>query len=311
MYQLNWELGEPSVAKSTHWIHPDKLMKVLKFRSCNFSPVWRVLGIRMTPITQRLILSVLASLCCVAGFAQGADGRIEFKKRADSVLQLVRADPLDWTLAEAGAEALLRDFPRKFDGYLDMMVLTWNAELVGKLDLERKLATEMAILAGPDPAETPDWAGTPVGWAKGVIHRLDLEGQSVELQFTDIDGQKVDLAAMKGKVVLIDFWATWCPPCRASLPSVKATLENYRARGLRVVSISWDNDQPTLEKFVTANGISWPQHFEGARRKFGEEFGIGGIPYMLLIDKQGRLRSSSAYFDDPKFVDQIPKLLAE
>jgi len=265
----------------------------------------------MASTTRRLIPFALTSLCCVSGFAQGVDRGIEYRKRADSVLQLVRADPLDWPTAESGAEALLRDFPLRFDGYVDMMVLAWNAELAGKRDLERKLAAEIAILAGPDPAETPDWAGSPVGWAKGVIHRLDLEGQRVDLQFTALDGQKVDLASMRGKVVLVDFWATWCPPCRASLPGVKASFEKYRAKGFQVVSISWDNDQSTLEKFVAANGIPWPQHFEGSHRRLGEEFGIGGIPYMLLVDRQGRLRSSSGSLDDPDFAGQIPKLLAE
>lgn len=265
----------------------------------------------MAPIPRRLILLALACLCGVSGFAQDADSGSEYKKRADTVLQLVRADPLDWPRAEAGAEALLKDFPRKFDASLDMMVLTWNAELAGKRDLERKLAAEIATFAGPDPAETPDWAGSPVGWAKGVIHRLDLNGQRIELQLIGLDGRQIDIAAMKGNVVLVDFWASWCPPCRASLPSLKATFEKYHAKGLQVVSISWDNDQPTLEKFIAANAIPWPQHFEGSRRKFGEEFGIGGIPYMLLIDKQGRLRSSSASFEDPSFASRIQELLAE
>ena len=265
----------------------------------------------MAPTTWRLILCALAGLYSASGFAQGFDGGDAYKKRADAVLQLVRTDPLDWPVAEAGAEALLRDFPRRFDSYLNMMVLTWNAELEGKRDLERKLAAQIAIFAGPEPTETPDWAGSPVGWAKGVINRLDLEGQRVDLQLTALDGQKIDLASMKGKVVLIDFWATWCPPCRAALPSVKASFEKYRAKGFQVVSISWDIDQSTLEKFVAANGITWPQHFEGARRKFGEKFGIGGIPFMLLIDKQGRLRSCSGSFEDADFAGQIPKLLAE
>jgi len=265
----------------------------------------------MAPMTRWLILFALACLGCAAGFAQNSVSETEFKKRAEAVGRLVKADPMDWPTAEARAEALLRDYPRRFDAYLDMMVLTWNAELAGKRALERKLAAEISILAGPDRSETPDWAGAPVGWAKGVINRLDLEGRRVEFQFNAIDGRSVDLASMKGKVVLVDFWATWCPPCLASLPSVKASFDKYHEKGFQVVGISWDNDQATLAKFVAARGIPWPQHFEGSRRKFGEEFGIGGIPYMLLIDKDGRLRFASAFFEHPDFAGQIPKLLAE
>ncbi len=262
-------------------------------------------------MTQRLILFALACFGCAAGFAQNSVAETEYKKRAEAVGRLVKADPMNWPTVEVRAEAFLRDYPRKFDAYLDMMVLTWNAELAGKRVLERKLAAEISILAGPDPSETPDWAGAPVGWAKGVINRLDLEGRHVEFQFNATDGRKVDLASMKGKVVLVDFWATWCPPCLASLPRVKASFVKYHEKGFQVFGISWDNDQATLAKFVAAHSIPWPQHFEGSRRKLGAEFGIGGIPYMLLIDKEGRLRFASAFFEGPGLAGQIPKLLAE
>ena len=169
----------------------------------------------------------------------------------------------------------------------------------------------MAALEGPDPSETPDWAGKPVAWAKGVVNRIDLEGQHIQIHFTAIDGKTVDIASLKGKVILIDFWATWCPPCLASLPRVKECYEKYHGKGFEVLGISWDNDQATLAKFVTEHAVPWPQHFEGSHRRFGEEYGIGGIPYMFLVDKQGRLRFASASFEGSDFSSEIPKLLVE
>jgi thiol-disulfide isomerase/thioredoxin len=262
-------------------------------------------------MAQRLVVTALACSCCAAVFAQETKSETGFKERADAVSKLVRAYPVDWPAADASSDALLRDYPRRFDAYLNKMVLVWSAELAGRRDLERKFASKLAVLADPDPTETPDWAGSPVGWAKGVIHRLDLEGQQVEIQFTAIDGRRVDLASMRGKVILVDFWASWCPPCLASLPGIKACFDKYGAKGFQVVGISWDNDQATLAKFVAGHGIPWPQHFEGPHRKLGEEFGIGGIPYMLLLDKGGRLRFASANFEDPGFASQVPRLLAE
>jgi thiol-disulfide isomerase/thioredoxin len=258
--------------------------------------------------------TVLLALVCLGNAtlsAKDSPAETEFKKRADAVGHLVRADPLNWSAAETQAEALLKDYPRRFDSYLDMLVLTWQAEMAGKRDLERTLATTIVHLDGPDPSETPDWAGNPVGWARGVIHRLDLAGKAVDPQFTAIDGRIVDVTSLRGKVVVVDFWATWCPPCVSSLPGLKAAFAKYHEKGLEVLAISWDLDLGKLSKFVEQNGIPWPQHFEGSRRKFGEEFGIGGIPYTLLIGKDGRLRYSTASPNDPRFVDEIQRLLAE
>ena len=254
---------------------------------------------------------LVTCLSCAVAFGQTKSENAEYKKKSDAVLLLVKADPMDWTVAETQSEVLLRAYPARFESYLCMMALSWQAELAGKLDLERKVATEIASLNGPPPSETPDWAGNPVAWAKGVGHRLDLEGHPFELEFTGIDGRKVDLASMRGKVVLIDFWATWCPPCIASLPGLKANYDKYHTSGLEVAGISWDQDQVKLTKFVAEHGIPWPQYFEGPHRKFGESLGIGGIPYTLLIDKQGKLRAATAFPNNPEFVGLIPKLLLE
>jgi thiol-disulfide isomerase/thioredoxin len=136
-------------------------------------------------------------------------------------------------------------------------------------------------------------------------------GQPVESQFTAVDGRKVDMASMRGKVVLVDFWATWCPPCLAALPVLKAEYENYHGRGFEVVGVSWDQEQGKLIRFVAADGMRWPQYFEGPYRKLGESFGIGGIPYTFLVDRKGRLRAATAFSDSPDFTGLIPKLLAE
>lgn len=116
-------------------------------------------------------------------------------------------------------------------------------------------------------------------------------GQPLDIKFTAVDGREVDLAKMKGKVVLIDFWATWCGPCIGELPHVLEAYEKFHPQGFEIVGISFDQDKGALERLTKQKGMTWPQYFDGAgwKNTFGQRFGIRGIPTMWLVDKEGKL----------------------
>lgn len=135
-------------------------------------------------------------------------------------------------------------------------------------------------------------------------------GKPLNLKFTSVDGKPVDLASMKGKVVLIDFWATWCGPCIRELPSVKATYEKLHPKGFEIVGISLDQNKNALTSFVQKNKMPWPQHFDGKgwNNQFATQFGIQSIPAMWLVDKKGNLRDVSARAG---LEGKVEKLLAE
>lgn len=144
-----------------------------------------------------------------------------------------------------------------------------------------------------------------------MLHRLDATvGKRLDIKFTSLDGREVDLSQMKGKVVLIDFWATWCDGCVAEIPHVKEVYNQFHTNGFEVIGISFDTDRKALENFIQKNGTPWPQYFDGQgwQNKYGVEYGFEQIPALWLIDKKGILRDNEAGKDLQR---KVEKLLAE
>ena len=122
-------------------------------------------------------------------------------------------------------------------------------------------------------------------------------GDVMDIKFTGLDGKETDLAKMKGKVVLIDFWATWCGPCIAELPNVLKAYEEYNDKGFEIIGISLDNakDEDKLRTFVKDKKMTWPHAFDGQgwRNSLAKKFGISSIPATFLIGKDGKVVSTN------------------
>ena len=107
----------------------------------------------------------------------------------------------------------------------------------------------------------------------------------------DINGQPLSIAKYKGKVVLVDFWATWCGPCMMELPNVLSTYAKYHSKGFEIVGISLDKDIQGLKDFIKSKEMTWAQYCDGQvwESKLALNYGVMGIPATWLLDAQGKI----------------------
>jgi len=123
--------------------------------------------------------------------------------------------------------------------------------------------------------------------------------KAIELEpFTALDGRRIDLASLRGKVVLIDFWATWCKPCIASMPHLKEMYDKYHDKGLEMIGISLDNKEmeAQVKQVVEKQGLPWPQRFEGMGMNdpLAKLYSISALPTVWLLDKDGKIVDKNA-----------------
>lgn len=118
---------------------------------------------------------------------------------------------------------------------------------------------------------------------------LPVVGPAPAWATTDLDGKPIGLEALKGKVVVVDFWATWCPPCVHEIPGYVKLQEKYADKGLVIVGLSLDRNKAAVPPFAKKYGINYPLAIVGSEMTdlFG---GVEGIPTTFLIDREGNIR---------------------
>ena len=202
-------------------------------------------------------------------------------KRGDAILAKAGDKPKAEQLEQAheAFQQALTNYPKNLPAlYRDGETLA----RMGKMEEAKSCFTQCASLAKPtDPARlrAQHFAEDPT---------LALKKQAPAFEVTALDGTRFNLDAMGGRVVLIDFWATWCGPCNEELPHVKKIAKEFEGEPLVILSVSWDDDEAKWRQFIQKNEMTWMQ-YRDPNHALSNAFGVQAIPHYFVIDTDGGL----------------------
>lgn len=193
---------------------------------------------------------------------------------------------------------LIREIEKFFaEGSLQQsdVSLAFNAGRVAELSADPKLAVEAYTrFAKRFAAGSNEAVASVAKRMRAIVRRLTLVGNTMVVEGTLLGGEPLDWSKYRGKVVLVDFWATWCGPCVFEIPRVKKIYDLYHDLGFEIVGISLDRSREQVEKFVKQREIPWTIVYEEGLNPTAEYYGVTSIPTMILVDKDGTVASIRA-----------------
>jgi len=124
-----------------------------------------------------------------------------------------------------------------------------------------------------------------------IARRLRLPGNALKIEGDTVDGKPLDWESYRGRVVLVDFWATWCGPCCRELREIRKLYDKFHDKGFEVIGVSHDDDRAAVEAFLEKEKLPWVNLFRDGERRppVVEYYGIHGIPHCILVDRDGKV----------------------
>lgn len=237
-----------------------------------------------------------------------ADAPVSVKAQASTARLVAEVDLVaDKKLSLAEWEKQFSEHVKAFPDHQDNVTLV---EIRLQLTQDFAAGRLPAVLEELAKNANSDIALMAKDWMAGVKAMTELKSKPLELKFRAADGSDVDLEKLRGKVVLIDFWATWCGPCMAEVPNLVKTYERLKEKGFEIIGISLDQEAADLNRVTKAKKMTWPQYFDGKgwQNDIARKYGIDGIPAMWLVNKKGVVADTDAR---KGFAEKVEKLLAE
>lgn len=251
----------------------------------------------------------------------------------------------DWKTAELGAEELIASAKADREialGHYDLALVFMDEGLQKHKDEYFSRTHEECLKATPAGVKFPD-AVLLDGRALAQLHQDDAAKDRFEqylkmkpgddpnhqriaryiarpelararmappFAVTTTDGKVLAMDDLQGKVVLIDFWATWCEPCREAMPHIRSVAKKFQGQPLVVLSVSLDNDEEKWKTYIAKNEMTWPQYRDGGfTGSVAKMFGVSSIPHTFTIDADGVLQEE--HVGDASIEGKLKKLLAQ
>ncbi len=262
------------------------------------------------PNIMKKILLLLAILALVAGMNGFAQGTNEPMAAFQELIHQIQTKIAAGKTSEADLKDELAEFDKliadqngaKTEDAAQMIYMKamLYVEVLGETDKGRQLIEQIKT----------DYPDTTIAKRTDqILASLDQQAAAQKVQDAlaagvpfpdfaekDLDGKPISVAGFKGKVVLVDFWATWCGPCRGELPNVIATYKKHHPEGFEIIGVSLDSDREKLDAFLKqTDGMTWQQYFDGQgwSNKLAKKYGVDSIPFAVLIGPDGKIIGKS------------------
>lgn len=219
------------------------------------------------------------------GFKKFTDSNIALNKKHPYATKNLSGQALNWYTTRITAELLPGLAPGSVDRMKDLVKKGTMGDVYGKW-LDKQIAKVNAQKAAEDKKKAGEKA---------------MAGEKYPVKVTDINGKPMKLSDFKGKVVYIDFWASWCGPCRRENPNVVNLYKQYKDKGFEVFSVSLDRSRDAWMKAINDDGLIWKSHVSDLKH-WGNEaaqlYGVTSIPRTILLDREGKVIAENLRGDE-------------